>query len=290
MKTLTRLGLLWAIAVVWAGFLALPANAAGSQPCDIYASNGTPCVAAHSTIRALYAAYDGPLYQVQRASDGAYTDIGLLSAGGVADAGAQDSFCANTTCVITKIYDQSPQHNDLTIEGPGGAGGADVGAPANALPVSVEGHTAYGVEISAGMGYRDDSTSGVAVNGEPEGMYMVASANHVNGGCCFDYGNAETSNTVTGNGHMDAVNLSLRCEFGNCNGSGPWVEADLENGLYQSNTGTQSSNAGTGNLPYVTAILENNGQNWFALKQGNAQSGGLTTTYAGSEPTVKSGY
>ena len=49
---------------------------AGSQalarpegPCDVYARGGTPCVAAHSTTRALYAAYDGPLYQVMRQSN-----------------------------------------------------------------------------------------------------------------------------------------------------------------------------------------------------------------------------
>ncbi|MDT7810808.1 MAG: hypothetical protein QOJ42_724, partial [Acidobacteriaceae bacterium] len=38
--------------------------------CDIYASAGAPCVAAHSTTRALYATYDGPLYQILRQSDG----------------------------------------------------------------------------------------------------------------------------------------------------------------------------------------------------------------------------
>eukprot|EP00666_Eupelagonemidae_sp_cell4sb_P017944 gene17944-biopygen6047 len=38
-----------------------PSGAAG--PCDIYGGAGTPCVAAHSTVRALYAAYRGPLYQ-----------------------------------------------------------------------------------------------------------------------------------------------------------------------------------------------------------------------------------
>ena len=32
-------------------------------PCDIYAADGGPCVAAHSTVRALYATYDGPLYR-----------------------------------------------------------------------------------------------------------------------------------------------------------------------------------------------------------------------------------
>ncbi|MBB5776044.1 arabinofuranosidase catalytic domain-containing protein [Nonomuraea jabiensis] len=42
--------------------------------------------AAHSTTRALYASYNGPLYQVRRASDNATHDIGVLSAGGGADA------------------------------------------------------------------------------------------------------------------------------------------------------------------------------------------------------------
>ncbi|HZR43719.1 MAG TPA: arabinofuranosidase catalytic domain-containing protein, partial [Ktedonobacteraceae bacterium] len=36
------------------GFASTPVRAAGSQPCDIYAAGGTPCVAAHSTIRALF--------------------------------------------------------------------------------------------------------------------------------------------------------------------------------------------------------------------------------------------
>ncbi len=35
-------------------------------PCDIYAAGGTPCVAAHSTVRALLRAYPGPLYQVRK--------------------------------------------------------------------------------------------------------------------------------------------------------------------------------------------------------------------------------
>jgi hypothetical protein len=47
------------------------AQAAGSGPCDIYAAGGTSCVAVYSTVRALYSAYNGPLYQVRRVSDGA---------------------------------------------------------------------------------------------------------------------------------------------------------------------------------------------------------------------------
>ncbi|MDT0461462.1 alpha-L-arabinofuranosidase B [Streptomyces gibsoniae] len=267
------------------------AAAAGSLPCDIYAAAGTPCVAAHSLVRALYSAYDGPLYQVQRASDGATANIDVLSAGGYADAAAQDSFCAGTTCLVSKIYDQSARHNDLTVEGAGGAGAADVGAPADALPVTVGGHQVYGLEISAGMGYRDNSTSGVAVDGQAEGMYMVTSGTHVNGSCCFDYGNAETNNTDTGNGHMDAINFGTECWFAPCYGQGPWVQADLENGLFQSDSGysKNTANTGTGPLPFVTALLKNNGQDHFALKYGNSQTGALTTTYSGPEPSVNGG-
>ncbi|MEU7785326.1 alpha-L-arabinofuranosidase B [Amycolatopsis sp. NPDC049159] len=266
------------------------ASAAASLPCDIYGAAGTPCVAAHSTTRALYAAYNGPLYQVQRASDGAKTNIGLLAAGGYANAAAQDSFCAGTTCLITELYDQSPRHNDLTIEGPGGAGGQDTGVPADALPVTAGGHQVYGASFSGRMGYRDNSTSGVAKNGQPEGMYMITSGTHVNGACCFDYGNAETNNQDTGNGHMDALNFGTECWFQPCHGAGPWVQADLENGLFQSSAGGSQNTANTGiTAPFVTALLKNNGQNFLALKDANAQSGGLRTTYSGPEPT-RAGY
>src|SRR6266540_4108977 len=105
-----RMLLAGAAAALAAGFAigTAPTSQAATQgPCDIYASGGTPCVAAHSTTRALYGAYNGSLYQVRRSSDNATRDIPPLSAGGVADATVQDSFCAGTTCLITVIYDQS---------------------------------------------------------------------------------------------------------------------------------------------------------------------------------------
>ena len=85
----------------------------GQRPCDIYAKAGTRCVAAFSSTRALFAGYDGPLYQVRRASDGATLNIGVLKRGGYADAGRQNAFCAGTSCVVSKIYDQTSDHNDL---------------------------------------------------------------------------------------------------------------------------------------------------------------------------------
>uniref|UniRef100_UPI002D21E232 arabinofuranosidase catalytic domain-containing protein n=1 Tax=Streptomyces sp. NRRL F-5123 TaxID=1463856 RepID=UPI002D21E232 len=85
------------VVAVAAGVLtgtAAPSHAATQQPCDIYASGGTPCVAAHSTVRALYGSYTGSLYQVRRSSDNSTKNIGVVEAGGRADAAAQDSFCA----------------------------------------------------------------------------------------------------------------------------------------------------------------------------------------------------
>ena len=158
-------------------------------PCDIYAAGGTPCVAAHSTTRALYASYDGPLYQVKRLSNNAVRDIGVVAptakpvpdAGGYADAAAQDEFCANTTCLITKVYDQSPMHNDLTQAPRGAFSGPAMGGfnnlpVADMAPVTVSGHKAYGVFIEPGMGLRNNDTRGIAVDDQPEGMYWVSTA------------------------------------------------------------------------------------------------------------------
>ena len=152
------------------GIAQQPAAAAGTGPCDIYGN----CVAAHSTVRALYGSYNGNLYQVNRASDGATTNIGLLSAGGYANAAAQDSFCSATTCTITEST-ISPEHgNNLTVGPAGGAAGADTASSANAAQITIAGHEAYGVYINgSGNGYRDDATSGVATGDNPEGEYEV---------------------------------------------------------------------------------------------------------------------
>lgn len=170
--------------------LALALLATGSLvaagPCDIYSSGGTPCVAAHSTTRALYSGYSGSLYQVKRGSDNATTNIAPLSAGGVANAAAQDSFCAGTTCLITIIYDQSGRGNHLTQAPPGGfngpeSGGYDNLASAIGAPVTLNGQKAYGVFISPGTGYRNNAASGTAKDDAAEGLYAVLDGSHYNG-------------------------------------------------------------------------------------------------------------
>jgi hypothetical protein len=245
------------------------AQVAGS-PCDIYAASQTACVAAFSTVRALYGSYSGDLYQVTRKSDLMTANIGVLS-DGYANAAAQDEFCADTTCRITKIFDQSPRHNDLSVAPPGvdrkglGPGGLDLAAVADSLPITAGGHKVYGVYILPGVGYRNDSTLGMAVNGQPEGVYMVGSGIHVNSGCCFDFGNAETNNHDNGAGHMDAINL--RCDAQN----NLHVGLDMEAGTYPN----FPVPAG---LPFVTAMGANDGQHSYAVYWGNSQMECLKTT------------
>ena len=261
-----------------------PAHAAAQGPCDIYASGGTPCVAAHSTTRALYAAYSGPLYQVRRSSDNATANISPLSAGGVANAAAQDSFCANTTCVITEIFDQSGHGNNLTqAPGGGAAGGPDNLANATAAPVSVGGHKAYGVYVAAGTGYRDDSTSGIATGDAAEGEYAIFDGTHFNGGCCFDYGNAETNNNDNGAGHMEAIYFGNIKVWGFGTGNGPWIMADMENGLYSGSSAGFNAGDPTTNFRFTTAMVEGESGQW-AILGGNAQSGSLATDFSGARP------
>ncbi|GAA2319465.1 arabinofuranosidase catalytic domain-containing protein [Nonomuraea roseoviolacea subsp. roseoviolacea] len=259
----------------------------GARPCDIYASGGTPCVAAHSTTRALYGSYSGNLYQVRRSSDSTTRNVGVLSAGGVADAAAQDSFCAGTTCVVTVVYDQSGRGNDLWYQGSSVVPGSSQSRPAIATSESltVGGGKAYSLYINPGNSYwRDGHLTGVPTGSAPEGMYMVTSGTHVNGGCCFDYGNSETTRKADAAGAMDAINFSTQCWFGGCQGGGPWVQADLEWGLYPG--GSQSWNPGQRAFPhkFVTATLKNSGTSRFAMKGSNAQSGGLATLYDGPLP------
>ncbi|MEZ0113923.1 hypothetical protein ABH920_007957 [Catenulispora sp. EB89] len=277
------------------------ASAPSGSVCDIYAYYGTPCVGAYSMTRAMFSDYDGPLYEVQRTSDGQSQDIGLLAPGGDVDASQQDSFCANTTCQITAVFDQSYQLNDLLLAPAGGGANPNPGqaADAAALKITVGGHEAYGLKVTPGVGYRDNFTRGVATDDKSagihtaEGMYMVASGINVNSGCCFDFGNAETNSQDNGEGHMDAVNLSTTCYYqssqGPCTGNGPWVEADLENGLFQGKDGTNTANTGNSS-DFVTAMLKNDGADKYAIKGGDAQSGGLSTYWSGGLPSVPGQY
>jgi Alpha-L-arabinofuranosidase B, catalytic/Alpha-L-arabinofuranosidase B (ABFB) domain/Concanavalin A-like lectin/glucanases superfamily/Lamin Tail Domain/NPCBM-associated, NEW3 domain of alpha-galactosidase len=273
-------------------------------PCDIYAGAGTPCVAAYSTTRALYASYRGPLYQVMRLSDDTVRNIGVVQPsawpfpdpGGYADAAAQDAFCANTTCLITRIYDQSGHGNNLTQAPRGAFSGPALGGfnnlpVADMAPITLGGHKAYGVFIEPGMGLRDDDTTGIATGDQPEGMYWVLDGQHFNDGCCFDFGNAEIDSHDDGNGTMETSYFGNATAWYHGNPPGPWIMTDQENNLVGCvNPGSTSKLCP--NLPdvtsrFVTAVAKGEPHQWTSLG-GDAQTGTLSTMFSG--PRVDSSY
>jgi len=270
-------------------------GASGTGPCDIYEAAKTPCVSAHSTVRALYGAFSGNLYQVRRASDKTTKDIPVSGPGGFINISVQDSFCTGTTCTISILYDQSPQKNDLIKSGvahwlPNGG----VESSATQGKITASGHTAYGIYVTSGsnVAYRNNATKGVAKNNEAESMYMVVDGKRYSSNCCFDYGNAETTGNDDGNGTMEAVYWGTDTTWGGkADGSGPWVAADIENGMFKCQQGGWQTTATCPNdksiiANFATAVLKGPAANTFAIKGGNAQSGTLTTMYNGARPTA----
>jgi hypothetical protein len=263
-------------------------------PCDVYAAGGSPCVAAHSSTRALYASYNGPLYQVMRQSDGKKLDIGVaqpsdVDGGGYANAAAQDAFCANTYCWITTLYDQSGHHNDVTQapRGPAGTpmvmGGFNNLPVADWAPVTVMGHKVYGVFIVPGMGLRNDNPHGTAVDDQAEGQYWVVNGHHYNGGCCFDYGNGEIDSRDDGEGTMETTYFGNATAWYHGPNPGPWIMTDQENNLV--GCVTDSPNNKACDIPvipwrFVTATADGEPHHWRTMG-GDAQQGPMKIIFDG---------
>jgi hypothetical protein len=264
--------------------------------CDIYATAGDPCVAAHSSTRALYAAYNGPLYQVLRQSDGKTLDIGVVQAtatpvpdpGGYAGAAAQDKFCAGTYCWISIIYDQSAKHNDLIQAPRGGFSGPALGGfntlpIGDMAPITIGGHKVYGVFIEPGMGLRQNNVKGTAVDDQAEGQYWVVNGKHFNAGCCFDYGNAEIDSRDDDNGTMETLYFGNATPWYSGAGVGPWIMTDQENNLV--GCVNEDGTKGCPKLPsipwrFVTAIGKGEPHHWTSMG-GDAQKGALSVMFDG---------
>lgn len=264
-------------------------------PCDIYTASGYPCVTAHSTTRALYASYNGPLYQVMRQSDNKTLDIGLAmpgkgDPGGYADANAQDAFCTNDLCWITVIYDQSGNGNHLVQAPPGtfrgpAKGGFNTLPIADMAPVSIMGHNAYGVYIIPGMGLRNNDAVGLAINDEPQGIYMVFDGKHFDSGCCFNYGNTSTNSRAVGRGTMETVYFGTATAWGSGDGTGPWIMSDMEAGLFSGyDAKVNAANPTIDSWKFVTGMVSGGGGNQWEIHGADAQGGELATLYKGIRP------
>jgi hypothetical protein len=274
-----------------------PQEGAAAQkcPCDIYEESGTPCVAAHSMVRALYGSYNGPLYQVRRTSDNQTKDIGVLTAGGFANAAEQDVFLNGQPGTISKIYDQSPNKNDLVKASKGGFlnnGGLE--ANATAAKITVNGYKVYGVYTTSSwdndvgaVGYRNNATKGVATGNDAEGVYMVCSGKHYNQWCCFDYGNAQTNNTAKGPATMESVYFGNSKQWGYGSGSGPWVMNDCEFGIQAGVDPNGTKGVWMGNTTiiadYVTGIVKSDTSNLWAIRASDATKDTLKTMYRGRQ-------
>jgi non-reducing end alpha-L-arabinofuranosidase len=262
----------------------------GTLPCDIYGAADTPCVAAHSTVRALFSSYSGNLYQVKRA-DGMTKDIPVKAPGGFADSAQQETFCANSSCTIWRVYDQSGKGNFLEAETPDSTvGGRDGMTAANAAAESlnVSGNKVYSLYTRPSQAYwRDGSTTGLPLGAEPQGVYMVTSGEHYNGGCCYNYGNAQTSRTYEGGPTMDSVYFGACTIWGRGAGEGPWVMADMEDGIVSGQNTGMNNNSPSMPYAYVTAMEKNNGTTEFAIRGADATAPALTTMYKGALPAGK---
>ena len=136
-----------------------------------------------------------------------------------------------------------------------------------------------------------DNTSGVAKGDQPETIYMVLSGQHFNGGCCFDYGNAESFIGDAGAGTMEAISLTNGTSgmhgAHHGTGTGPWIFADLENGLFVGNGTDAPSMVGADNrtFPFVTAMVKGDSGNHWSIKGGDAtRKDGLATLFDGPRP------
>lgn len=281
-----------AVIAVAADSAAVPQRPEG--PCDVYAAGGAPCVAAHSSTRALYKDYDGPLYQIMRQSDGKTLDIGVVKPsagdpGGYADAAAQDEFCKDTYCWVTVLYDQSGKGNHLVQAPRGGFSGPAMGGfnnvpLADMAPTTIMGHKVYGLFVVSGMGLRWNDAHGTAVDDQAEGQYWVISGHHYNSGCCFDYGNAETDSRDDGDGTMETTYFGTQRAWYYGHGTGPWIMTDQENNLVGCvNPDPNDKFCETLksiNWRFVTATADGAPHRWRSMG-GNAQGGELEMLYDG---------
>jgi hypothetical protein len=182
-----------------------PLSVPPGGPCDILGAAGNPCVAAHSTVRALYAAYAGPLYTVFHQQRNKSVDIHVLKPGGFADVAQHEAICpAEGECVISRVVDQSGNDNYLAPRDDRGvphhqrkAPGAPpkyghlhnpVDASKHKIRVGNGGTSVFGMFFDPGMGYKNNRTKNVVTGDETETMFAVMTGKRWGNGCCFDYG------------------------------------------------------------------------------------------------------
>ena len=260
-------------------------------------------------VRALSKTYSGPLFQVRSPSSnknqgtgGTTTDIGML-ADGYADTAAVDAACGSNYCTVSILYDQSGNKNDIKRAPKGNTSGGATGAeddyesPANKGPVTAGGHKVYTLYMNVHDGYR--TAVGVVGKNMPrgtaaQGIYELADGTHSGTACCWDFGNVSTDPTRYG--VMNTLFFGV-AYWGRGAGSGPWMMADFEAGVWAG--GSKIGDPGWGGLndshpannnnpslkvPFAFGILKTDPSK-YALRMADLQTASdLTTGFEGGLP------
>jgi len=258
-------------------------------------------------VRALSSSYTGPLYQVRSGSSASNTgsggttkDIGM-TADGYADSAAQDAFCSNTYCTVSKLYDQSGKGNHLTVakkgtlSGGAFAGSDDFESTATKASVTAGGHKVYSLYTAAREGYRLAALgNGMPVGTAAQGIYMLADGTHSGTACCFNFGNVTKDPTKYGGSNALFYGKAF---WGQGAGTGPWFMADFETGVWAG--GSQPGDPGWGGLadshpanlnnptlkvPFSLGFLKTSSSLYALRMADTATASSLTTAYEGAPP------
>jgi non-reducing end alpha-L-arabinofuranosidase len=268
----------------------------GTPPGDIASAAGTPLVAAHSVTRAMFAAYNGKLFQARRPTDSKTQDINTVGAGGFVDLTALNTFCSGTTCTVTRLYDQTANGNDMSQNTVANQPTVGFWTAANGMK--------YPMIVSKGYQWLRNRTqvSKIPTGSNPQTEYFVVHGDNAGraagtNGCCYDYGNMENHIGDDGPGTMTALYFGDATDWTRGAGNGPWVMLDMENGVFAGggpisilNAGQSSVNASDPSLKFpspniVTGLAKTDGKTTFEIKYGNASTGTLSTAWNGSLPT-----
>jgi len=214
----------------------------------------------------------------------------------------QDAFCANTICTVSMLYDHSGNANHLPVAKKGltnggvNAGMDDFESAANKGMMMIGGHKVYSLYMNAREGYRIMRVGTRMPTGSaPQGIYMLADGTHSGTACCWDFGNV----TTNPQSYADMNTLFFGVAFwGKGAGSGPWMMADFEAGVWAG--GSRVGDPGWGALddnqnrvnpanpslrvPFAFGILRTQTSQW-TLRSADLQTAtNITTSYQGAMP------
>lgn len=213
-------------------------------PCDLLNTAGTPCAAAYSLTRRMFAAYSGNLFQVERASDSTTLDVGTSSTTGEVAASPVTTFCASTTCYVSKIYDQTTNANNLTTASTStmalyqtspynGLPMLQTPAPTETVDATYPGTSQTGGSYTGTVYYQTGGATRVGGTGIPTGNSAI-SVYYVRGNSALlntegDFGDMDSA--VANSGKGDRFALGYSGANGTTNGAtnAAYYCVDLEN-------------------------------------------------------------